>query len=90
MIDIMDVGTVFAIVVMCYLVGMVSKNVPNIKDELIPCIVGIVGGILGAIGMYVMPDFPANDVLNAIAIGIVSGLASTGVNQAYRQLKDGG
>jgi ribonucleotide monophosphatase NagD (HAD superfamily) len=52
-----------------------------------PVVVGIVGGILGVVGMYVIPDFPANDVLNAIAVGIVSGLASTGVNQIYKQVK---
>ena len=34
----------------------------------------------------IMPEFPANDLLNAVAIGIVSGLASTGVNQVYKQL----
>ena len=39
--------------------------------------------------MYVIPDFPAQDILNAIAVGIVSGLSSTGVNQVYKQLKDG-
>ena len=59
----------------------------NIKDEAIPVIVGIIGGILGVVGMYVIPDFPAQDVLNAIAVGIVSGLASTGVNQIYKQAK---
>lgn len=80
-------GTVLAIVVICYLIGLGVKQIPTIKDELIPVIVGVAGGILGVVGMYVMPDFPASDVLNAIAIGIVSGLASTGVNQAYKQLK---
>jgi len=50
-------------------------------------IVGVAGGILGVVGMFVIPDFPAQDVLNAVAVGIVSGLASTGVNQAYKQLK---
>lgn len=80
-------GTVLAIVVICYLVGLGAKQIPKIKDELIPVIVGVAGGILGVVGMYVIPDFPASDVLNAIAIGIVSGLASTGVNQAYKQLK---
>ena len=44
------------------------------------------GGVLGIVGMYVIPDFPAHDVLNAVAVGIVSGLASTGVNQVYKQL----
>ena len=31
----------------------------------------------------------AQDILNAIAIGIVSGLASTGIDQAYKQQKKG-
>lgn len=84
--DITQMGTVLAIVVICYLVGVTAKQLPNIKDSLIPVIVGISGGILGVIGMYVISDFPATDVLNAIAVGIVSGLASTGVNQIYKQL----
>lgn len=86
MVDIAQMGTVLAIVVICYLVGILSKQLPKVKDEMIPVIVGVVGGILGVVGMYVMPEFPANDVLNAIAVGIVSGLASTGVNQVYKQL----
>lgn len=85
--DITTVGTVVAIVVICYLVGLVAKRSQRVKDETIPVIVGVAGGILGVVGMYVMPDFPANDILNAIAVGIASGLASTGVNQAYKQLK---
>ena len=84
--DITQMGTVLAIVVIAYLLGLVAKLIPAVKDNYIPVIVGVVGGILGAIGMYVIPDFPANDILNAIAIGIVSGLASTGVNQAYKQI----
>lgn len=85
--DITQIGTVLAIVVITYLIGLGAKNISAIKDESIPVIVGICGGILGVVGMYVMPDFPANDILNSIAIGIVSGLASTGVNQVYKQNK---
>lgn len=83
--DITQVGTVLAIVVITYLVGLGAKNISTIKDEAIPVIVGLCGGILGIFGMFVMPDFPAHDILNAIAIGIVSGLASTGVNQVWKQ-----
>lgn len=83
--DIAQMGTVMAVVVICYLVGMAAKAVKGIKDELIPVIVGVVGGILGVAGFYVMPEFPAADVMNAVAIGIVSGLASTGVNQVWKQ-----
>lgn len=85
--DIMQIGTVLAIVVITYLVGLAAKTIPTIKDNYIPVIVGVSGGILGVVGMFVMPDFPAHDILNAIAIGIVSGLASTGVNQVWKQAK---
>lgn len=85
--DISTMGTVLAIVVITYLVGLGAKLCPKIKDNSIPVIVGIVGGILGVVGMYVIPDFPAEDVLNAIAVGIVSGLASTGVDQVRKQTK---
>lgn len=87
MIDITQMGTVLAIVVITFLIGMAAKASEKIKDELIPVIVGVAGGIIGVVGMYVIPDFPAGDVLNAIAIGIVSGLASTGAHQAYTQNK---
>ena len=87
--DISTMGTVVAIVVITYLIGLGAKLVPQVRDNMIPVIVGLAGGILGIVGMYVMPEFPAEDVLNATAVGIVSGLASTGVNQAYRQIKRG-
>ena len=84
--DITTMGTVLAIVVITYLIGVAAKAIPGIKNELIPVIVGVSGGILGVVGMHVIPDFPAQDILNAIAVGITSGLASTGVNQVYKQL----
>lgn len=84
--DISTMGTVLAIVVITYLIGMLAKAIVAIKDEWIPVIVGVAGGVLGVIGMHVIPEFPAQDWMNAIAVGIVSGLASTGVNQAYKQL----
>lgn len=87
--DISSMTTVIAIVVICYLIGLAAKTIPAVKDNYIPVIVGVFGGILGVLGMYVIPDFPAQDILNAIAVGIVSGLSSTGINQVYKQLKDG-
>lgn len=87
--DISSMTTVIAIVVICYLIGLAAKTIPAVKDNYIPVIVGAFGGTLGVLGMYVIPDFPAQDILNAIAVGIVSGLSSTGVNQVYKQLKDG-
>lgn len=67
--DISSMTTVIAIVVICYLIGLAAKTIPAVKDNYIPVIVGAFGGILGVLGMYVIPDFPAQDILNAIAVG---------------------
>jgi len=47
-----------------------------------------VGGLLGVVGMLTITDFPASDILNAVAIGITSGLAATGANQVVKQLSN--
>lgn len=85
----MDFGfaSVAAITVICYLLGLGVKLSP-IDNKWIPLIVGILGGILGVLGMWLMPDYPAQDLLTAIAVGIVSGLAATGINELGRQLKE--
>lgn len=85
--DFAQMGTVLAITVIAYLVGYAAKLIPQVKDEAIPVIVGLCGGILGVIGMYAIPDFPAHDIVNAVAVGIVSGLASTGANQVWKQTR---
>ena len=85
----MDFGiaSVAAITVICYLVGLVVKASPWNNDKYIPIACGLVGGALGVAGLYLgMPDFPAGDLLTALAVGIASGLAATGVNQAAKQL----
>lgn len=79
------ITTVACITVICYLIGAVCKATGKL-DKWIPCIVGAAGAALGVVGMYTIGDFPAKDVLNALAVGIASGLASTGVNQIVKQL----
>ena len=44
--DITQMGTVLAIVVITYLIGTAAKQVKQVKDEAIPVIVGVSGGIL--------------------------------------------
>ena len=81
------IASVAAITVICYLVGLIVKAVPNMADKYIPICCGVAGAALGVAGLYLgLPDFPANDPLTALAVGIVSGLAATGVNQAVKQL----
>lgn len=83
------ITTIPAIIVIAYLVGMACKAIDSIPDKFIPVIVGAVGAVLGVVGLYTMADFPADNILNALAVGIASGLASTGVNQIVKQLKNG-
>lgn len=86
----MDFGiaSVAGITVICYLIGQIVKAT-GLDNKWIPCIVGVVGGALGIAGLYLMADFPATEPVTAIAVGIVSGLAATGVNQVSKQLKEG-
>lgn len=81
------IGSVASITVICFFIGQLVKNLP-IDNKWIPVVVGFVGAILGVVGKIVMDDFPAADVLTAIAVGIVSGLAATGSHQIYKQLWD--
>ena len=53
------IGSVTAITAICYLGGMACKATTKVKDEVIPVVCGVTGGILGVAGMYLMPEFPA-------------------------------
>ena len=82
----LGIASVAAITAICYLAGVGCKASEKVKDELIPVVCGVTGGILGVAGMYLMTDFPAGDVINAAAIGITSGLAATGANQELKKV----
>lgn len=84
--DIANLGIagVAAITVICFLGAEVIKAL-GLDTKWLPVICGALGGVLGAVGAAVMPEFPANDVITAVAVGIVSGLAATGAHQIYKQ-----
>jgi len=78
--------TVPALIVICYLIGQIVKVTP-LNNKFIPVICGAFGGILGAVAFTIgMPKFPAEDIISAIAVGVASGFAATGINQVYKQL----
>lgn len=83
----MDFGIagVAAVTVICYLIAQGVKATA-LDNKWLPVICGVCGGILGVVGMRVMPDFPAQDWITAAAVGVVSGFAATGVNQVYKQM----
>lgn len=77
---------VTAITVVCYLIGEIAKALP-LENKWIPVVCGLAGGALGVAAMYLMADFPAADCISALAVGIASGLAATGVNEAAKIVK---
>ena len=87
----MDFGIagVAAITVIAYVVGL-AVRAGRLHTRWIPVICGGVGAALGVVALFVMPEFPAKDVISAMAVGIVSGLAATGVNQCVKQMNRSG
>lgn len=71
---------VFAVVGICLCVGYIIKKViaKDIFDRFIPLIVGVLGALINIwINMEVSPEI--------ILGGLVSGLASTGLYEAFHQ-----
>lgn len=85
--EFLEIAAVPVITVICYLIGEAAK-LTALDNKWVPVICGLCGAALGIAGMYIMAEFPAADYLTAAAVGIVSGLAATGANQVYKQLKE--
>lgn len=78
-----------SITVLAFLAGFAWKKSDKLNDKWIPVICGCVGLVLGIVAYLIgVPDFPAGDVLNAAAVGVVSGFAATGIHQVKKQLTD--
>lgn len=85
----LGVTGVAAITVICLLVGQ-SVKASGIPNKWIPVLCGVSGLLLGMAGLYLMPDFPAEDHITAAAVGVASGLAATGANQVFQQMRSDG
>ena len=82
----MDLIGIPAIVVISYMITETFKMFINKKY--LPIVAGISGGMLGVLSFVLQIDImPATDIISALAIGIISGLAATGSNQILKQLK---
>ena len=88
--EITGIVCVPAIVVIVYVILELYKLV--LKGEkwlkLIPIWAALCGAVFGVIAYFAAPEImPAGDVVTAILIGMISGLAATGTNQILKQLK---
>lgn len=85
LIENLGITAVPVITVIVFLIAEAVKATP-LDNKWLPVICGFCGGVLGVVAVAIMPEFPAKDYMTAVAVGIVSGLAATGVHQIYKQL----
>lgn len=88
----MDISTlgftaVPAITVICLLAAQAIKAT-SLDAKWLPVVCGCLGAILGVVEYAIDPVTISGNIISAVAIGIVSGLAATGVNQVFKQLSD--
>lgn len=74
----------------CFLLGAGLKAIGNeILNKFIPFLCGVFGGLIAIIAFNTIPDFvPAKNWLDALWVGIGSGLMSTGAHQIYKQFSE--
>lgn len=86
----MDFASIPIISVLCYVVGCLFSLIFtkfSTAKKYIPIIVVLVGCGLGILMYYTTPQIiSANNIWDAVAIGIISGASSTGVNQIFKQI----
>ena len=83
--EFMGITAIASITVICYLAAELAQAL-GLSGKFIPVLCGGAGAVLGAAGLFLMEDFPAPDIITAVAVGIVSGLAATGTDQLIKQL----
>lgn len=77
------------IVAACLLIGFIVKKwVKDVDNKWIPTIVAIAGALLAILINW--GNISTDTVLNIVVGGAISGLASTGLHQAFSQWIDGG
>lgn len=68
------------VMVICLCVGYVMKHwLKDMDNKIIPTVLAIIGVILAYLGAETI-------TLEVVAGGLVSGLASTGLHQAFKQI----
>jgi len=92
MMDIMNFIPIPAVALVLYCVAELLKVTVLKTDSqrtVIPVVCALLGAVICGVLYLVQPGLiPGDDILTAIAEGIVSGLTATGANQVYRQIKN--
>ena len=88
--ELLEVASVPVIIVVVYLLLELYKAIfkSDKAKNFIPVFAGVLGAICGVVLYYIFPDMiAAENFVNAIVIGVVSGLGATGTNQIVKQMQ---
>lgn len=89
--DVLGIVGIPVIMILSYVSGMALKAWDLFDDRKIPVMMIFVGIILGAVAYLWVPALSiADDIITALAVGAVSGMGATCVNQIYKQAKKEG
>ena len=83
----MGMECIVIVTITAFVVQVVKQT--KIDNKWMPIIAGTIGGILGAAMYYIGVGDLGDYLLEAVAVGISSGLAATGAHQMYKQIKGG-
>lgn len=78
---------ILCITVIVYFLAEIFKLITkNQKKQFVPVFCGFCGAILGVVCFLWVPEYIAGEnLLQAIATGIISGFSATGIHQVYKQ-----
>ena len=85
----MDIISIPAIVIICYVIGELIKVVfKNKINKYIPIIVTTIGGILGVLIYLTNRELlmGIDNIYSSIVIGLISGSSSTGTNELIKKV----
>lgn len=85
-INFIGVTGVATITLICFGIAFALKKTGKFPTKFIPLLCVGLGMILGIVAFLLIPAFPAEDWLTALAIGAASGWAATGAHQSVKQL----
>lgn len=64
------IASVAGITVICYLAAQAVKAT-NLDNKWLPVICGVLGGILGVVGLYWIPEYPAQDIITGQLLSVL-------------------
>jgi len=87
MLEVSGFVAVPTISIICFFIAKIFKDFTDESlHKNIPTVVGLAGVVIATLAYLFIPEtIPASNILEAITLGVISGLGSTGLHQVFKQ-----